>query len=89
MEFGKHAAALEAQGHAIIKLSMGEPDFGPPPAVVRAARKVLEENSLAYTSALGITPLREAIAGFYRAMHGVEVDPSRIVVTAGASATFC
>src|SRR3954452_25019700 len=31
MEFGKHAAALESQGHHVIKLSIGEPDFGAPP----------------------------------------------------------
>ena len=33
MEFGKHAACLEAQGHKIIKLSLGEPDFDAPPIV--------------------------------------------------------
>lgn len=27
MEFGKHAAALEAEGHHVVKLSLGEPDF--------------------------------------------------------------
>jgi aspartate/methionine/tyrosine aminotransferase len=33
MEFGKHAAALEAAGHHVIRLNLGEPDFGAPPAV--------------------------------------------------------
>jgi len=88
MEFGKRAAALEAQGHHIIKLSIGEPDFGAPPAVSLAAREVMDGRSLAYTSALGIPALREAIAGFYREVHDVEVHPSRIVVTAGASAAL-
>lgn len=31
MEIGKQAAALEAQGHRVIKLNIGEPDFGAPP----------------------------------------------------------
>ncbi|MFJ2606154.1 hypothetical protein ACIO13_14410 [Streptomyces sp. NPDC087425] len=31
LEFGKHAAALEAAGHPVVKLSIGEPDFGAPP----------------------------------------------------------
>ncbi len=88
MEFGKRAAALESEGHAVIKLSLGEPDFGPPPAVLEAARAAVDSGSLPYTAALGIAPLREAIAGFYLKEHGVTIAPSRIVVTAGASAAL-
>lgn len=88
MEFGKHAARLEAEGHRIIKLSLGEPDFGAPPAVLQAAREATASGSLAYTAALGLPELRQAIAGFYQSAHDVHVDPSRIVVTAGASAAL-
>jgi aspartate/methionine/tyrosine aminotransferase len=88
MEFGKRAAALEAQGRHVIKLSLGEPDFGPPPAVLEAARTAVEGGSLPYTAALGIPALREAIAAFYLREHGVTVAPSRIIVTAGASAAL-
>ena len=88
MEFGKRAAALEAQGHQVIKLSLGEPDFGPPPAVLEAARTAVEGGSLPYTAALGIAPLRAAIANFYLQEHGVAIDPQRIIVTAGASAAL-
>ncbi len=88
MEFGNRAAALEAQGHDVIRLSLGEPDFGAPPAVMRAAHSVLDEQALAYTGALGLPALREAIVGFYRDVHGVHVEPSRVVVTAGASAAL-
>lgn len=87
MEFGKHAAALEAQGHHVIKLSLGEPDFGPPPAVLEAARTAVD-GPLPYTGALGIAALREAIAGFYLREHGVTISPNRIIVTAGASAAL-
>ncbi len=87
MEFGKHAAALEAQGHHVIKLSLGEPDFGPPPAVLEAARTAVD-GALPYTGALGTAALREAIAGFYLREHGVTISPNRIVVTAGASAAL-
>lgn len=88
MEFGKHAAALERQGHHVIKLSLGEPDFGAPPAVIEAMREQMDGRPLAYTEALGLPALREAVAGFYRERHGVEVAPSRIVITAGASAAL-
>lgn len=88
MEFGKHAAALEAQGHRVIKLNLGEPDFGAPPAVLAELQRVAQEQALPYTGATGLPALRAAIAGFYQSQHGVTVDPERIVVTAGASAAL-
>jgi aspartate/methionine/tyrosine aminotransferase len=88
MEFGKHAAALESQGHHVIKLSIGEPDFGAPPAVRDAMREAMDGRPMPYTAALGLPELRQAIARFYRNEHGVEVAPSRVVVTAGASAAL-
>ncbi|MCA2222217.1 pyridoxal phosphate-dependent aminotransferase [Nonomuraea aurantiaca] len=88
MEFGKHAAALESQGHHVIKLSIGEPDFGAPPAVLDAMRAAMDGRPMPYTAALGLPELRQAIARFYRSEHDIEVAPSRVVVTAGASAAL-
>ena len=88
MEIGKQAAALEAQGHRVIKLNIGEPDFGAPPAVIRAMRDLMDGRPMPYTAALGLPELRQAIAGFYRQMHGVDLPASRVVVTAGASAAL-
>jgi len=88
MEFGKRAAALEAAGHHVVKLSLGEPDFGAPPAVLEALQRAAQDGRLPYTSALGLPALRQAIAGFYETAHGVRVDPARVVVTAGASAAL-
>lgn len=88
MEFGKRAADLEAEGIDVIKLSLGEPDFGAPPAVLEAARLAIDAGNFSYTSALGAPELRKAIADFYRRTHGVDVSPSRIIVTAGASAAL-
>ncbi|WP_199848032.1 pyridoxal phosphate-dependent aminotransferase [Streptomyces dysideae] len=88
MEFGKHAAALEAQGHHVVKLSLGEPDSGAPPAVLNAMREAMDGRPMPYTAALGLPELRQAIARFYDDQHGVDVDPARVVVTAGASAAL-
>lgn len=88
MEFGKRAAALEAQGHHVIKLSLGEPDFGAPPSVVQAMHKALDQNRTAYTPALGIPELRQAISRHYATTHDVDIDPGRVIVTAGASAAL-
>ncbi len=43
---------------------------------------------IGYTDALGIAPLREAIADHYQAQYGVAVDPAEVVVTTGSSAAF-
>jgi aspartate/methionine/tyrosine aminotransferase len=88
MEFGKRAAALEAQGHRVIRLNLGEPDFGAPPAVRAELQRVAGGAALPYTGALGLPALREAIAGFYEQAHGLKLEPERVVVTAGASAAL-
>ena len=88
MEFGKRAAALQAAGRSVIPLNIGEPDFGAPPAVLQAARERLGDTALAYTAALGLPQLRQAIADFYLRAHGVRIDAQRVVVTAGASAAL-
>ncbi|MEC5160526.1 aspartate/methionine/tyrosine aminotransferase [Janthinobacterium sp. CG_S6] len=88
MEFGSRAAALEAQGHRVIKLSLGEPDFGAPLPVVNAMQEALRGTAMPYTSALGLPALRQAIARYYDTTYGVQIDPARVVVTAGASAAL-
>ncbi len=88
MEFGSRAAALEAQGHRVIKLSLGEPDFGAPAPVVSAMQEALRTTPMPYTSALGLPALRQAIAHYYDTTYDVKIDPSRVIVTAGASAAL-
>ena len=88
MELAKEAEQLKHAGRDIIDMGIGEPDFTAPEAVVEAAASALRRGVTQYTSALGIRPLREAIAKHYADAWGVEVDPARIVVTAGASAAL-
>jgi aspartate/methionine/tyrosine aminotransferase len=88
MELVKRAVALERQGHPVIHLSIGEPDFTAPEPVVAALERAVRDGRTQYTAATGLAELREAIAGDYRDRHGLVVDPARIVVTAGASAAL-
>jgi aspartate/methionine/tyrosine aminotransferase len=85
MELMKHAHALELAGRSIIHLSIGEPDFTAPAAVVDALADALKRGDTHYTAAVGIRPLRERIAAFIDARHGTSIDPDRVIVTAGAS----
>lgn len=88
MAIGERAAELSAQGHHVVRLSIGEPDFGAPPAVREAMREVMDGRPLPYTAVLGLPALRRAIADFYRDKHGVAIDPGRILITSGASSAL-
>jgi aspartate/methionine/tyrosine aminotransferase len=88
MEVAKMAADLEREGRHLIHMSIGEPDFTAAPPVVEAAARAMADGRLQYTAATGIPELRQAIAAHYRQVYGLEVAPSRIVVTAGASAAL-
>ena len=85
MAYGEKASLLEQQGHDVIRLNLGEPDFGAPDAVLEALKSSLDTPDYPYTSALGLPQLRQAISTFYKAYHQCHIDPDRIVVTAGAS----
>lgn len=88
LEMLARAKQLEAQGRTIVHLEAGEPAITPAPAVREAiASHVLNERQ-AYTEAKGMLALREALAGYYRRRHGVEVDPDTIIVTTGSSSGF-
>ena len=88
MDVMRAANEREAQGQSVIHLEVGQPGTPAPAAVLDAARRALAEDRIGYTDALGIRPLREAIAGHYREQYGVAVEPAEIVVTTGSSAAF-
>jgi aspartate/methionine/tyrosine aminotransferase len=88
MEIQTLAREVEAAGRDVVHLEIGEPDFATPRPIVEAAKRALDTKPMFYTSAIGLSPLREAISGFYRDRYGVDVPASRIVVTAGSSAAL-
>lgn len=76
------------EGHPVISLAVGQPAHGAPKQVVDVARQALLQERIAYTDALGLSALRERIAGHYASQYGVTVSPERIAVTTGSSAGF-
>jgi aspartate/methionine/tyrosine aminotransferase len=85
MEILARAQQLEASGRKVVHMEIGEPDFTAPGPVVQAGVRALQAGLTAYTASLGLTALREAIAGHYEQRFGRHVSPARIAVTAGAS----
>ena len=78
------AKALEAQGHEMIHLQIGEPDFDTPPHIVEAAARALRDGATHYCPAPGIPELREAAARYLSRTRGLEIDAGRVLVTPGA-----
>jgi aspartate/methionine/tyrosine aminotransferase len=88
MDVLRAANEREAAGAGIIHLEVGQPGTPAPSAVLDAARTALATERIGYTDALGIAPLRRAIAQHYRAQYAIAVDAAEIVVTTGSSAGF-
>src|SRR5690606_22710450 len=75
------ANELQAAGHDVIHLEIGEPDFTTAEPIIKAGQAALAAGKTRYTAARGLPELREAIAGFYGQRYGVSVDPGRILIT--------
>ncbi|PPV41364.1 pyridoxal phosphate-dependent aminotransferase [Ectopseudomonas oleovorans] len=79
------ANELQAAGHDVIHLEIGEPDFTTAEPIIRAGQAALAAGYTRYTAACGLPQLREAIAGFYAQRYRLSIDPQRILVTPGGS----
>ena len=88
MDVLRAANERQAAGAEIIHLEVGQPGSSAPEPVLEAARNALASEPIGYTDALGIPPLRQAIAAHYQTQYGVLVDPAEVVVTTGSSAAF-
>jgi len=88
MDVMSAAAAREAAGDRVLHLEVGQPSTGLPRGARQRLARVLETETLGYTLALGILPLRERIARYYREVHQADISPERILVTMGSSAAF-
>ncbi|AQX82300.1 aspartate aminotransferase [Plantibacter flavus] len=78
------AKALQAQGRPVISYAAGEPDFPTPEHIVEAALVAARDpKAHRYTPAAGLPDLRAAIAEKTLRDSGLEVDPSRVIVTNG------
>lgn len=78
------ARELRAQGHEVISLSLGEPDFDTPNHIKEAAAKALQEGYTKYTPVPGLIELREAIVTKLKRDNNLDFDTNQIVVSNGA-----
>src|SRR5215469_3637281 len=88
MDVLRAANERELAGGDVVHLELGQPGSSAPEPVLEAARRALTSERIGYTDALGIAPLRQAIAAHYQTQYGVAIDPAEVVVTTGSSAAF-
>ena len=79
------ANELAGLGHHVIHLEVGEPDFETPQPIAEAGIQAIRHGMTRYTDAQGDPELRQAVCDFYRKAAGIEINPSRVFITAGAS----
>ena len=77
------AKELEAQGHSIIHLELGEPDFHPGQSVIDSASRALAEGKDRYCAVAGIPALREEIAAYLDRTRKIKVAAENVVVFPG------
>ena len=85
VEMLARATELAAQGADIVHMAAGEPDFATAEPIVEAGRAALAAGATYYSQAAGIPELREALSRYYADTYGLDVSPSRIMITPGAS----
>lgn len=82
-EIGRRGAARARAGLPVFPMNFGQPTAGAPRAAIDVAHRILDSDPLGYWESV---PLRESLAAHYAQTYGVQVDPGRILLTAGASA---
>jgi aspartate aminotransferase len=82
------ATELAAKGRNVINLGIGQPDFRTPDFIVEAAVKALRDGHHGYTPAVGIMPLREAVAADLHKRFQVTVSPDEVMIMPGGKPTM-
>ena len=89
MQVMQDAQRLEATGHEIMHLEVGQPSTPPPDAVNRALTAALGRSAThKYSVAFGHPALRQRISAHYRDWYGIAPDWNKIAITPGSSLGF-
>jgi aspartate aminotransferase len=78
------AKELRAQGHDVIGLGAGEPDFNTPQHIIDAAVESMNEGHTKYTPAGGLAELKQSIIEKFKKDQNTTYHPNEIIVCTGA-----
>ncbi|TDP31618.1 aspartate aminotransferase [Idiomarina aquatica] len=77
------ANELKQQGHDVIGLGVGEPDFDTPQFIKDAAIKAINEGHTKYTAVDGIAELKQAVIAKFKRDNQLDYQADEIIVSAG------
>ena len=80
---GPYIAALEEQGHKVVKCNLGEPDFPLPLHIREEVKRQLDLDNCHYTNPQGIPSLRKAVAKYIGEARGLDLSFEQVVVFPG------
>jgi aspartate aminotransferase len=83
LKVAAEADRLKREGHDIVDLGAGEPDFITPVHVREAAKAGIDAGYTKYTQNAGAPELKQAICDRYAVDYGIHYTPAEIIVTAG------
>jgi len=72
------------QGHQVIDLGVGEPDFDTPAHIVEAAAQAGRDGKTRYTPTGGAADLREAVSAKFARENKLQYAASEIIISTGA-----
>ena len=84
LAMSRKSRELKAEGHDVINLSLGEPDFNTPDYIKKAAKDGIDQNFTFYSPVAGYEDLRKAICTKLKRDNNLDYDCNQIVVSTGA-----
>jgi len=84
LAMSRKSRELKAEGHDVINLSLGEPDFFTPDYIKDAAKAGIDQNFTFYSPVAGYEDLRKAICVKLKRDNHLDYDCNQIVVSTGA-----
>jgi len=82
------AAEMKAQGHDIIGLGAGEPDFDTPEHIKQAAIEAINNGQTKYTAVDGTASLKKAIIDKFKKDNNIDYAADQILVSSGGKQSF-
>jgi aspartate aminotransferase len=82
------AAEMRAQGHDVIGLGAGEPDFDTPDHIKQAAIDAINAGKTKYTAVDGTASLKQAIIDKFKRDNKIDYKPEQILVSSGGKQSF-
>jgi aspartate aminotransferase len=78
------AKALKAQGHDVIDMGLGEPDFDTPAHIFEAAHAAAKAGQTRYPPTDGTAELKQAVVDKFKRENNLDYSTSQVIVSNGA-----